>query len=658
MKKTKKTKPENKQNSEKYVGKTYIAAGKLKKSDYLAAFAVFLFFMITYGMTACRDIAAGDSPELAAAAAVFGVPHPPGYPLYILLTGSIMRIFLFLNPAHAANLISGFYGAAALTLMYCFLRRLQTGPGPALFGTACLGTGAAYWSACLKAEVYSFDMLLLFLLLNVLLTVLNRNSAKIWTVTGFFAGLWIGHRPINLIYFPFIFPLLSAFRYAGTKIRSNFKFILTGVILSFLVFAYLPLASLFDPPIDILNTENPAGLKRMLFGSNYSRHLRPIDLFSVADKFAYNFQDIHRELGLALLFAPLGIIASIRRKGERRRLILSFSALILLNLLFLSFYHVLDISSFFLPSFAACGILAAFGADYILNIRRFSKKAVMLISIVLPALGSAGLFLNYHRVDLSSCRYVRQYGEDVLESAAPNGLLFAEGDTTVHALWYIQGVEKKFPDVITVSAGHLFLWHVEQLRSRYPEEDWPDYKEVSASELESVRGKLMYAKKMIESLGRSRPVYLTPTISRKELLGADYDRYQMIPKGLTLRIMDTPFPVPSWSEADWNEAFFNETLEKLLPLPEYPDMDAKSIYSAYALSVYRTARLFQSINRNHIALDFYNYVLRLEPDRYENDIKEAMKHNVRIDVSTNRLEEKSRKAIKTIEFFSSKMRTK
>ena len=48
-----------------------------------AALAAAIFAV--YALGACRSIYVGDSGELVTAAHVLGVPHPTGYPLYVLL---------------------------------------------------------------------------------------------------------------------------------------------------------------------------------------------------------------------------------------------------------------------------------------------------------------------------------------------------------------------------------------------------------------------------------------------------------------------------------------------------------------------------------------------------------------------------------------------
>jgi hypothetical protein len=43
---------------------------------------------VVYALGACRTIYVGDSGELVTAVAVLGIPHPSGYPLYVLLASS------------------------------------------------------------------------------------------------------------------------------------------------------------------------------------------------------------------------------------------------------------------------------------------------------------------------------------------------------------------------------------------------------------------------------------------------------------------------------------------------------------------------------------------------------------------------------------------
>jgi hypothetical protein len=78
----------------------------LNRRDLVASASATLAAFCLYAATSCRTFYGGDSAELAAAAALFGVPHPPGYPLYTLTTGVLCKL-LPMDPAFAANIVTG-----------------------------------------------------------------------------------------------------------------------------------------------------------------------------------------------------------------------------------------------------------------------------------------------------------------------------------------------------------------------------------------------------------------------------------------------------------------------------------------------------------------------------------------------------------------------
>ncbi len=73
----------------------------LTRRDLLYGAAALVAGLLLFGLGARPGLHVGDSPELAAVAATFGVAHPPGYPLYSLLTGLGVRALFWLEPADA-----------------------------------------------------------------------------------------------------------------------------------------------------------------------------------------------------------------------------------------------------------------------------------------------------------------------------------------------------------------------------------------------------------------------------------------------------------------------------------------------------------------------------------------------------------------------------
>ena len=57
-----------------------------------------------------------DSPELSAAALTLGVPHPTGYPLFMLLGHAWTQVFAVGDPAWRVNLLSALFGAGAVAV--------------------------------------------------------------------------------------------------------------------------------------------------------------------------------------------------------------------------------------------------------------------------------------------------------------------------------------------------------------------------------------------------------------------------------------------------------------------------------------------------------------------------------------------------------------
>src|SRR5438876_2633264 len=91
-----------------------------------AALAALLF--LVYALGACPTIYVGDSGELVTAVHLLGIPHPTGYPLYVLLG----KLWTLLLPAGSIawrmSLFSAGCAAAACGALYVLARRVPLDP--------------------------------------------------------------------------------------------------------------------------------------------------------------------------------------------------------------------------------------------------------------------------------------------------------------------------------------------------------------------------------------------------------------------------------------------------------------------------------------------------------------------------------------------------
>ena len=149
----------------------------------MAAAVVFAVTLLVYVLTLAPSVTLEDSGELITGAADFGVPHPPGYPLWSFSGYVFSHLFPFGNVAWRLNLESALFGAAAnavLTLLVChsgrwlgqrwapverqpLVRRWMFYVG--MFAGFVIGFSDVMWSQGVIAEVYTLNGLFVNLVL-------------------------------------------------------------------------------------------------------------------------------------------------------------------------------------------------------------------------------------------------------------------------------------------------------------------------------------------------------------------------------------------------------------------------------------------------------------------------------------------------------------
>ncbi|WP_168441945.1 glycosyltransferase family 117 protein [Pontiella desulfatans] len=190
-----------------------------RKSDWIACWATFAISLIVYTLTLQPTLGLEDSGELVVASDYLGVPHPPGYPIWSLLTWFFQWVFHGVkfhghpNPAWGVNFFSAFAGAAAcgaLALLISrsgmdLLRSLKKessmlGEGTeSLFcsvagiaGGLLLAFGQGMWSQAVIAEVYTFNIFFQSLVLVFLYRWMSQPGQSKWLLLCAFAfGLGI-----------------------------------------------------------------------------------------------------------------------------------------------------------------------------------------------------------------------------------------------------------------------------------------------------------------------------------------------------------------------------------------------------------------------------------------------------------------------------------
>jgi tetratricopeptide (TPR) repeat protein len=156
---------------------------RFQGSDWIAAAIVFGVTLLVYVLTLSPSVTLEDSGELITGAADFGVPHPPGYPLWTMSGWLFSHLIPVGNVAWRVNLQSAVFGAAAnavLTLLVCHSGRwLAQRWAPeevqplarrwmfyiGMFAGFVIGFSDVMWSQGVIAEVYTLNGLFVNLVL-------------------------------------------------------------------------------------------------------------------------------------------------------------------------------------------------------------------------------------------------------------------------------------------------------------------------------------------------------------------------------------------------------------------------------------------------------------------------------------------------------------
>jgi hypothetical protein len=124
-----------------------------------------------------------DTPKFQFIGYVLGVPHPPGYPLYVLLTYAFSHLPIG-TIAYRANLFSAVMASASCVIAYAIARQIGAGRWVSLCAALGLATGASFWRSAVFAEVYSLAAVAAGLAIALLLAWGARGHAR-WLLGAF-----------------------------------------------------------------------------------------------------------------------------------------------------------------------------------------------------------------------------------------------------------------------------------------------------------------------------------------------------------------------------------------------------------------------------------------------------------------------------------------
>jgi tetratricopeptide (TPR) repeat protein len=408
---------------------------------------------VVYALGACRTIYVGDSGELVTAVAVLGIPHPSGYPLYVLLG----KLWTLLVPAGSIafrmSLFSAFCGAAACGVLYRLARETGLAAPAAILSALLLAFSPTFWAEANVQRVYTLNAL--FVAAATVLAVRwdaadEGRRRRLFILTLFVAGLGATNHTFMAVW-TVAFALFAVI--TRRELLHQPKLLAEGGLAfaaGLLPYLYLPIRSRQDPVLDWGNPEGLSALVGVVTRRDFwdRRFLEgPADLVPIAADFVGG---IYQEIGLpGVLFAVLGVAAAARTR--RRRLVMLPALVVLGNLAALALHgsrsDIFIWHRYAIPSYVMLAWVAGWGGALVMA-RLPARSGLLLLAV--PAVM---LVRGFPDQDRSRYRIAEDFSRTLLKTLPPGAHLAASDDNILFVLMYLHLAEDVRPDVDLILQG-------------------------------------------------------------------------------------------------------------------------------------------------------------------------------------------------------------
>lgn len=460
----------------------------------------YLFLFTILLLNQSRYIFGGDSAEFSLVARTFSVAHPPGYPLYSVLSRIVDFLIPFYSTPWRVSLISSVATIITSYILYKILVYVKIPRLIALFSATLYIFLFPIWQYAEIPEVFALHNLLAASITILIYRYSKKDHIIYLYLIAFLMGLSVSHHHIFVLFIPgWLYLLKSKWKaFLGKKItKSIFFYILLSFALGALFYLYSILASGHKPPLDWENARTFDGFIRLIIRSSYG-------VFKAYDASAGNITNqifdslsffifvLHDFRVMGLFFAIIGFFRMKKNNGQ----MFTFFAITILFHLFFLFYTNFSLSGsftiamyerFLIPIYLLFIIPLAYGVSYSHEVLvSFSRKWIKNNFLKKILVYVYGLFLltyliivvyqNYQVIKkIPKLDYFAVYAKNLLDTVPPGSIFFVGADNSYFTTSYYHFAEGYRKDVKFIFINILDKKHYrDQIRSKYPELSIPE----------------------------------------------------------------------------------------------------------------------------------------------------------------------------------------
>jgi hypothetical protein len=412
-----------------------------------AAVGVFAIALVVYLRTLLPGSSFGDWGEMQMIPAQLGVPHPTGYPLYVLL-GKAFSLLPIGSVAYRANLLSAVAAAGAAAAVVLVSTRLGVRPVIAAIAGLTLAVTGTLWLEATFSEMNGLHLLLVALVIHRALVWRAERRDSDLRLGGLLAGLSVANHLLAVTVVPIVvlFVLVDARRRLVDR-----PILLTQAGLLFLagisLYLFIPLRALAGPPEVYGPLTTWDGVSSLVTGAQFrgDMHFGSVDSLSAAWRalpgVVAQFQE-HSNLAFLILGLTGALILLIRDR---------WAALMLGLVAVVSVYvfanYLGDLDHYLLVTWFVLAVWLAVAVEtFVAAIAARLGPRAAAVQFVLILLPIAIATSNWASRDQSANRVGDEFAPTVFGQLAPNAVLLTYWDALTN-LSYAHCIQGERPDL-------------------------------------------------------------------------------------------------------------------------------------------------------------------------------------------------------------------
>ncbi len=432
----------------------------------------------------------GDAGDLVTHAYLFGIPHPPGYPLYTLLSGLISHNIPWNSIEWRVGLMSSLPTALSMFFLWRVIFRISKSILATTLAVISYGLFGPVWLSAITQEVFGVFSLLAVVWVERYSTWIEEKQTKQLLFLSFWTGLSLTHHQlIILCIIPAVFLVISRYRDLVKQALSNWWKIFLCVLIGLLPYLYIPFSARFSTLFTQENASTIEGFFRLVTRASYgsfraTANMTPTIIDRLLNVFTF-FQFSLRDLGIVGSFVLfIGVVVLRNKQRGVYDYLLGCLFLWIFYFFYAGFpqllnYQIGTIERFFVIPYQYFVIFLSVGISWFIDtIRERFLKRPIIAKLGISVFCVFIVYASWPRIQtniraftyLKNDHSMEKLADDLLASAPKNSILFLSEDTTIYTMYdalYVHGLR---PDVHFIRPQFLSLPHYRAyIRKAYPD---------------------------------------------------------------------------------------------------------------------------------------------------------------------------------------------